>query len=472
MEKAADVTAWSYHPLASNANSKNPWAVQIRKSSDGDTTSPFLSSLPNGEPLTGIARSAPFTAPGRLTFYLAGHNGRPPARPEVVSLVRVCDAQSGEVLAFAAPPRNDTAQKTTLDLQKYAGRQVYFEAIDGGKEKAYAWLAVGRFDPPVITVPISGPQLLSAVEIVKSLRLTQLAGEIEKLAGNHAAEAAVRSAAVTALGALGASEHLDVLEKTVLDGAAPDDVREAAASVLASVNSGPASAALVDAMRTAPQKLQIALAQALATGRGGADALMDAIEQGKASARLLLDPNVRERLNVVQPTNFDQRLKQLTANLPTADAQVQKLIDQRAVAYNAAPGTPAKGKPIFEKNCAICHSLGGQGAHVGPPLDGIGARGVARLCEDILDPSRNVAADFKQSTFVLTDGNVIAGIPRRQEGQTAIIADSTGKEITIQKSKITRQVESKLSLMPSNIGEIITPEEFNDLLAYLLSTKQ
>jgi len=39
-------------------------------------------------------------------------------------------------------------------------------------------------------------------------------------------------------------------------------------------------------------------------------------------------------------------------------------------------------------------------------------------------------------------------------------------------AQVTRQVESKLSLMPSNFGEIIPPQDFNDLLAYMLSTKQ
>jgi hypothetical protein len=50
-----------------------------------------------------------------------------------------------------------------------------------------------------------------------------------------------------------------------------------------------------------------------------------------------------------------------------------------------------------------------------------------------------------------------------------IVADSTGKEIPIPKSQIKRQVPSNLSLMPSNFGEILKPEEFNDVMSYLLS---
>ena len=32
-----------------------------------------------------------------------------------------------------------------------------------------------------------------------------------------------------------------------------------------------------------------------------------------------------------------------------------------------------------------------------------------------------------------------------------------------------RRAESGLSLMPGNFGEVLKPEEFNDLLAFLLS---
>ena len=64
---------------------------------------------------------------------------------------------------------------------------------------------------------------------------------------------------------------------------------------------------------------------------------------------------------------------------------------------------------------------------------------------------------------------MIAGIPRREEGDTLTVADSTGKEVTLSKAKVKRTVPSNLSLMPSNFGEIIKPGDFNDLMSYLLA---
>ena len=470
--QAGDAEAWTYLPLPGSTDRRNPWDVQVRRSSDGDASSSFFSSNVHGEQLTGLVRSKTFACPSQLTFYLAGHNGPPPRVWQTKNLVRVRDAGTNEVLATAQPPRNDVAQKITLNLSRYVGRQVYFEAQDADSASAYAWLAFGRFDPSVVRVPVSGPRLQSALQIVASLHLTALATEVENLLTNSRSDQETRATAARTIGRLGGAAHMDALRTIVRDSSAPDAVREAAAGVLASLDSPAARAAVVDAIQTAPQVLQRELAQTLAGTPGGAAALLEAVRQGKASARLLQDETIRERLAVLNIPNLSEEIRALTKGLPAADAQIQKLIDQRAAGFDPSKASAQRGRVVFEKTCMVCHSIGVKGGHVGPPLEGIGIRGVPRLCEDILDPSRNVAAEFRSHTFVLNDETVVAGIPRREEGHVIIVADSTGKEVPVPKAKIVRQVESKLSLMPSNFGEVIPPQDFDDLIAYLLTMKQ
>ena len=43
--------------------------------------------------------------------------------------------------------------------------------------------------------------------------------------------------------------------------------------------------------------------------------------------------------------------------------------------------------------------------------------------------------------------------------------------VVVKKSDIQKRVESKSSLMPENFGEIIKPDDFNNLIAYLLSNR-
>jgi putative heme-binding domain-containing protein len=70
---------------------------------------------------------------------------------------------------------------------------------------------------------------------------------------------------------------------------------------------------------------------------------------------------------------------------------------------------------------------------------------------------------------ILRDGNLITGLQKKEEGQVLVFADTTGKLVSVKKSEIRQRIESPASLMPSNFAEIISPADFNNLMAYLLS---
>jgi putative heme-binding domain-containing protein len=471
---ADEMAGWTTAPLAGSTDARSPWVVQMRASADGSEAAPFWSSLPLGETLTGVLRSPTFTIPAKLSFFAAGHNGQPPGKHPIKNVIRLKLADTNEVIAEAPPPRNDRAQVIKWDLSAHAGQRGYIEATDGDSGTAYAWLAFGRFDPAVVVLPPpqvgQKDQLKMAIEIAAALRVTELGGALERILSSRQGDAAVRSAAATALATLDLKAHLAALAAALGDESGPVALREAIAGALAPADSMAAIEPRLVAMRTAPQKLQLALAKSLSGTVGGAEALLGAVADGKASARVLLDAGVKERMHLSLPAaDLDARLSRLTAGLPAADSEVQKLIDARAAAFDPSKASPLTGSHVFQKNCIVCHSIETKGARIGPQLDGIGKRGVARICEDILDPSRNVDAAFRYSTFFLSGGDILDGIVRREEGQTITIVDATGKETTIPKSQIQRRVESKLSLMPGNFGQTLTEKEFNDLLSYLLA---
>jgi len=104
--------------------------------------------------------------------------------------------------------------------------------------------------------------------------------------------------------------------------------------------------------------------------------------------------------------------------------------------------------------------------------DGIGNRGLARIAEDLLDPNRNVDAQFRASTIALADGRVLSGLFRRKEGRVLVFADEKGKEFTIAEGDIEEQRQSLNSLMPTNVTEELKPTELRDLLAYLMSLRK
>ena len=71
----------------------------------------------------------------------------------------------------------------------------------------------------------------------------------------------------------------------------------------------------------------------------------------------------------------------------------------------------------------------------------------------------------------MKDGEVTTGLPRREEGETLVIANAAGLEVSIPKKDIKERKESANSLMPDNFGEALTPEQLYDLIAFLLNQK-
>lgn len=225
---------------------------------------------------------------------------------------------------------------------------------------------------------------------------------------------------------------------------------------------------IVAALAQAPQELAITISAALAKSDPGCSALLDAIEAGKATPRTLLNKAVSGPL-ASRPATLRERADTLTKNLPPEDARLNQLIADRTKAHHASRADVARGAKVFEQSCAACHRFRNVGGNVGPNLDGVSARGAARLIEDILDPNRNVDPLFRQTTIETTDGETLLGANVRDEGESLRLADATGRDFTVPKAKIKTQTQSALSLMPPVFESALPPADFQDLIGYLLS---
>ncbi|MBI2928002.1 MAG: c-type cytochrome [Verrucomicrobia bacterium] len=468
---ASSDSAWWNAPLEGVPDAANPWAFQERACADGQSAK-LLSSHPLGETLTGRLRSKNFTLPVKLSFYLSGHDGEPGREPNKRNFARLLHAQTGAVLAEAAPPRNDTAQKITWDMSAHAGQQAFLEFTDGDPDDAWAWLAFGRFEPPVLALPTIAPGAVAkrqqaAAEILARQRFP-LQGRLRELVSKGELDAAVRAAVGAALAVLDPEGAVPLLGP-LLGPAQPAVVQERVGLALAEMGSEAARMAVLAAMKSAPQRLQLSWARALAASPAGADALLNAAASSQASPRLLQDRAVRDKILAARPGDAAARVAALTKDLPPTDRERERLIRQRGRAYAVATAKSSEGLRVFQQNCAPCHQIDGQGGLIGPQLDGIGNRGLERLLEDVLDPNRNVDRAFYTTVLTQTDDEIVSGLFRREEGELIVLANSAGQEFSVPKRSVKERQESQTSLMPDNFGEIITPEDANHLLAFLLS---
>lgn len=141
------------------------------------------------------------------------------------------------------------------------------------------------------------------------------------------------------------------------------------------------------------------------------------------------------------------------------------------------PGDPKAGEELFfhpESNagCAKCHRINGKGSDVGPELTGVaGTRDPKFIIESILEPSKVIASGYEPILLITTDGRYVTGVVRREDATVIEVADSQAEVHKVPKSEIRERSPQKTSLMPGNFGEILTVQEFHDVLAFLLTQK-
>ncbi len=143
-------------------------------------------------------------------------------------------------------------------------------------------------------------------------------------------------------------------------------------------------------------------------------------------------------------------------------------------------GDPAKGEQIFfspssATPCAKCHTAKDakgviRGGKVGPELTTVaGTRTPQFIIESVMDPSAVIASGYEGVLVVTKDDEYITGIKKGEDATSVDMMIDTGEIVKIPKSKIASVEVQKISTMPGNFREVLTMEQFHDLLAYLLT---
>ncbi len=313
--------------------------------------------------------------------------------------------------------------------------------------------------------------LQDGIELASALKLSAAQAPLLRVITNSEYSERERKSAIAALVTIEPKKHVDSLSHVLLDDAEKIGVREQIASSLAAANVAEAHTSLIQAFEKAPARLQTTIALGMAGSPQGGNKLLEAVAAGKASARLLQDRAVEAKLRQARIPDLKERLAKLTRGLPPADQKAQELIGKRTASFATAQADAKLGRLLFEKHCAACHIVANKGSKIGPQLDGIGIRGLERLLEDILDPSRNVDQAFRATTLELDNGQFVTGLLLREEGKVLVMADNQGKEVRIEGSKVASRTVGQLSPMPANFAEQVTERDFHHLMAFLLEQR-
>ncbi|MGH9361880.1 MAG: c-type cytochrome, partial [Thermoanaerobaculia bacterium] len=311
----------------------------------------------------------------------------------------------------------------------------------------------------------------AGIELARALKLTGLDERLADLARRKTEPEESRRLCMEAVVAIDPARPAGLLREVLTDSSESFGLREHAANQLGNIRRPEAVEALAAGLQVAPLRLGRRIAAAMSRSPEGGERLLAEVESGKAAPRLLKEREAEGRLSRSQAPGVRDRLKKLIEGLQDLDEGVEKLIGARREGFARAKPDLERGAAVFDKSCGSCHKLGDKGKKLGPELAGIGSRGLDRLLEDLLDPSRNVDKAFA-ATVVITRQNLIhTGLFLSDEGEVVVLADAEGREVPIPKREVKSREVTPLSPMPSNVGETIPEADFHHLMGYLLSQR-
>ena len=170
--------------------------------------------------------------------------------------------------------------------------------------------------------------------------------------------------------------------------------------------------------------------------------------------------------------DLKERYEKLTAGVEPEDERRQATIDGLVEVVDLETASPRVGWEVFQEHCLRCHQISGRGKTIGPQLDGISERGVTRLLEDLVDPSRNVAEGFKTQLIRLKNGAIYMGFPAEEDDESVLLMDDLENEVRIFRSNIKTMRPVDESPMPSDFPELLAAKEINDLMGFLMAPSE
>ena len=193
------------------------------------------------------------------------------------------------------------------------------------------------------------------------------------------------------------------------------------------------------------------------------DALLGAIE-AKTLPATDLEPARRAQLLTNSHPSIKSRAVALLRGLDRPDRD--RLIAAARPALGML-GERDKGKTVFGKLCATCHRAEGEGVEVGPNLATVTGRTPDDLLVHILDPNREVAANYVNYAVETLDGLVLTGLIAEESAGHLTLKRAGGATDVVPRARIGSIAATGLSLMPEGLETGLTPKDLADLIAYL-----
>ncbi|MBI4659610.1 MAG: DUF1080 domain-containing protein [Verrucomicrobia bacterium] len=199
-----------------------------------------------------------------------------------------------------------------------------------------------------------------------------------------------------------------------------------------------------------------------------AKSLMAAIASG-AVPRKDLSAEIIRQLRSLKNPEIDQRLQDVWGVARDSDVDKRKEIERYKGIYRAGgsqPGDATRGRVVFARVCAQCHSLFDSGGKVGPDLTGSNRADLEYILQNIVDPNAVIPNDYRSSTVETSDERIITGLVTKQE-EKSITMVTANETLILPRGEIRLLRPSEISMMPEGLLANLGDQEVRDLVYYL-----
>ncbi|HAE20218.1 MAG TPA: hypothetical protein DCG41_13450, partial [Verrucomicrobiales bacterium] len=242
------------------------------------------------------------------------------------------------------------------------------------------------------------------------------------------------------------------------------EVQQAALAEIAEFGRRSSAGKLIDRLPELSPSVRSEATEVLLRRDAWVEDLLVSIEKKKTFTHQISQAQQKRLLKHPSPTIQKLAKKLFSAKKTPRDKIVQK--------YKAAlklAGDANKGLEVFRKNCVACHRHGGEGYAIGPDVATVKNRDYESALIQILDPNREILANFEQYFVTLKNGQTVSGRIVRESASGLTLGRAGGVESEILRKNIKSIISSGRSLMPEGLEAVIDLQSMSDLWAFLKS---
>jgi len=204
-----------------------------------------------------------------------------------------------------------------------------------------------------------------------------------------------------------------------------------------------------------------------------AETLMMAIDKGEVKANELPADIVRQ-LRAHGKKDINAKLDKVWGvSRSTPEAKLKEIAKYKKL-LQAKPNKPvnlSRGRALYQRTCAQCHKLYGEGGEIGPDITGSNRNNLDYLLTNMLDPNAEIPNDYRTTILRTKDNRILVGVVRRSEGQSVTMA-TPAEVVTVAKSDVASIEQQNFSMMPEGLVLAFKQDELRDLIDYLRGTSQ